>query len=216
MSRYWTRVLTTVFASQAKLIGGGATRLLAIHFKRCCSLNMSLIWMRFVVCIVWTVRFSTCKAGTIPDIVAARNLSSHPPHSLPFGKAATPALQLPSQIIRESLERGEDILAQGQSEQDLSVACHSPKCVNTWSDQQRGILPGYGHREIKAATLLNRISYLFVWHLIALKKGQCVLTVLPFVLGKREQLLLFSPAPRYHIPLFCSQVFSTTFYEPTP
>lgn len=107
------------------------------------------------------LRFSTCKAGTIPDIVMAHNFSSHPPHSLPFGKAAVPVLQLPFQIIRESLERGEDILAQGQSKQDLSFACHSPKCVNTWSDQQRGVLPDYGHREIKAATLLNRISHLY-------------------------------------------------------
>lgn len=105
-----------------------------------------------------------------------------------------PALQLPFQITGKSLEEGEDIL----SKQDLSFSCHSPKyvntwsaeCVNTWSGQQRGISPGYGYRETKAAMLLNRISYLFVWHLIALNKGQCVLTVLPFVPGKRADVAL--------------------------
>lgn len=153
------------------------------------------------------LQFSTRKAETIPDTVVTHNFSSHPPHSLPFGKAATPALQLPFQIVRRSLERGEDILAQGPSKQYLSFACHSPKCVNTRSGQQRGVLPGHGHREIKAATLLNRISYLFVRHLIVLNKGQRVLTVLPLVLGKREQLWLFSPALRSHTPLFYSQVF---------
>lgn len=112
-----------------------------------------------------------------------------------------------------SLEQGEDILAQGQRKQDLSFAWHSPKCVNTWSDQQRGILPGYGHREIKAATLLNRISYLFVWHLIVLNKGQCVLTVFLFLSGKSYGS---SPQLQDITLLFYTQVFSTIFYEPTP
>lgn len=110
----------------------------------------------------------------------------------------------------------EAILAQRWSKQDLSFACHSPKCVNTWSGQQRGVLPDYGHREINAAKLLNRISCLFAWHLIVLNKGQCVLTVLPFVLREREQLWLFSPSPGFQTPLFYSQVFTATFYEPTP
>lgn len=80
----------------------------------------------------------------------------------------------------------------------------------------KGVLPWNGHREINAATLLNRISYLFAWHLIVLNKGQCVITVLPFVLRKGEQLWLFSPSPGYQTPLFYSQVFTATFYELTP
>lgn len=115
-----------------------------------------------------------------------------------------------------SLGHWEAILAQGWSNQDLSFACHSPRCVNTGLGQQRGVLPGCGHSEINAATLLNRISYLFAWHLIVLNKGQCVLTALPFVLREREQLWLFSPSPGFQAPLYCSQVFRATFYEPTP
>lgn len=64
ISRDWTRVSATAFASQAKFRGGGAVRLFAMNFEWCCSLNTSLIWMRFVVCIVWTVTaliFSAAK-----------------------------------------------------------------------------------------------------------------------------------------------------------
>lgn len=71
---------------------------------------------------------------------AVLSLPSDSPHSLHFGKGAVPALWLPFQILREQLNQGGDI--QGKSKEDISFACCSPKCVNTWSDQQRGVLPG--------------------------------------------------------------------------
>lgn len=55
ISRDWATVFTTAFASQAKFRGGGAVRLFAINFEWCWSLNTFLVWMRFALCILWTV-----------------------------------------------------------------------------------------------------------------------------------------------------------------
>lgn len=109
ISRDWTRVFATAFASQAKFRGGGAVRLFAIHFEWCCSLNTSLVWMRFVVCILWTV---TALIFLLQGC-NHQGLSSHLPCSLIFGEAATPACQLSFQIGCISLEQEENILAEG-------------------------------------------------------------------------------------------------------
>lgn len=101
-----------VFTSQAKLMGGGAASLPVIHYKRCCSLNMSLTCECFWGC-----------------------------HCCDF----PPAKQ-------ELKEWERDIW--GQSKQDNTSSWCSLKCTSTWSDQQRAISPGYGHREI----------YTFTWY----------------------------------------------------
>lgn len=226
ISRDWTRVFATAFASQAKFRGGGAVRLFAINSEWCCSLSTSLIWMRFVVCFVWTdtamifllqrmnhPRHSEHR--TFPPTFPSPSFlerQQHQPVSCPSKLDVLVWSKKKTSLLRD---RGA-ILAQGWSKQDLSFACHSPRCVNTCSGHQRGILPDCGHSEINAATLLNRISCLFTWHLIVLNKGQCVLTALPLVLRGREQLWLFSPSPWFQTHLFCSQVFTATFHEPAP
>lgn len=96
ISRDWATVFTTAFASQAKFRGGGAVRLFAINFEWCWSLNTSLVWMRFALCILWTVTalIFLLQRRNHPR----QNFSSHLPHSLIFGKAAAAACQLSVQI----------------------------------------------------------------------------------------------------------------------
>lgn len=86
ISIYWARVFTTVFTEQTKLIGGGATRLPTIHLKRSCSLNLSLIWRRFVVGGVSpvTALIFHLQSRNRPRHWGAQDLERHNLSSLPF------------------------------------------------------------------------------------------------------------------------------------
>lgn len=157
ISRDWTRVFATAFASQAKFRGGGAVRLFAINSEWCRSLNTSLIWVRFVVCFVWTdtalifllqrrnhPRHSEHR--TFPPTFPTPwflERQQHQPVSCPSKTDVLVWSKKKTSLLRD---RGA-ILAQGWSKQDLSFASHSPRCVDTCSGQQRGILPDWPQRD---------------------------------------------------------------------
>lgn len=152
ISRDWTRVFATAFASRAKFRGGGAVRPFAINFEWCCSLNTSLVWNE--VCCVH------CLDSHCSDFPAAKK---EPSQTQRWHRTFPPTFPTPWFLERQQhqpvsclsklgvfvwskkktslLRDRETILAQGWSRQDLSFACHSPGCVSTWLGQQRGVFP---------------------------------------------------------------------------